>query len=165
MMRELIVGVVKGRWRSYAILLAAVLLAGYGAGRVAGNRLVEGVVLGESRFPLLVSRPVGQFYDIYRMLNSRNPFSRLSGYYALVDNMMIDEEFLIERYGVERFPVTRKTILWALSFSENRRSVADFYRSVYGESDEEIKSEIRGHMKRVCSKGGKDCELPVTEKP
>ncbi len=154
----------KNGWKAYAVLMAAVVLAGYGAGRVTGNRLVEGVILGESRMPLLVSKPVGQFYDIYRLLNSANPFSRLSGYYALVDNMMIDEGFLIERYGVERFAVTRRTILWALSFSENSRKVADFYRSIYGESDGETQSEIRGLMKRVCREGGEDCALPGGEK-
>lgn len=163
-MRELIIGAMKSGWRAYAVLLAAVALFGYGAGHVAGNRLVKGVILGESRLPLLVSRPVGQFYDIYQLLNSGNPFSRLCGYYALVDNMMIDESFLIERYGVERFAVTRKTILWALSFSENSRKVAGFYRSIYGESDREIQSEIRGLMKRVCRQGGEDCALPGGEK-
>lgn len=155
----------KKNWTVNAGLFVICALIGLAVGRMTGTHLLEGVVLRESRLPLLVLRPVGQYYDIYRLLNSTNPFSRLSGYYALVENGMIDVNFLIERYRVERFPVIKKALLWALGFSQDRRRVVDFYRSIYGESDGEIQSEIRTLMKRVCRGGNEGCALPGTPQP
>ncbi len=149
MIRDFFAGAAKNRWAAYgAILLVAVFL-GYAAGRGLGSRLVERVVIGESRFPLLLAKPVGQFIDIYRLLNSDNPFSRLSGYYSLVDNRMIDEDFIIERFRAERLDVTRTTLLWILSFSRDADRVMDFYESIYSDSDVAIQAEIRRHMQRV----------------
>jgi hypothetical protein len=130
-------------------ILAAAMLAGFLIGRGAGNRFVSGILLRESRFPLLLSRPVYQFYDIYTLINSSDPFSRLSGYYSLVDANMIDLEFIRERYSQEQMPVVRRTLLWVLGYSKDRSAVLDYYASLYRTSDDDMKNVILAMMKRL----------------
>jgi hypothetical protein len=130
-------------------VLAVTVSAGFFIGRGAGNRFVEGILLRESRFPLLLSRPVYQFYDIYTLINSQNPFSRLSGYYSLVDANMIDLEFIKERYAQEQVPVIRRTLLWVLGFSKERTAVLRYYASLYNSSDDDMKKDILAMMQRL----------------
>ena len=95
-------------WAGAFCALSVLVSGGFFIGRGAGNRLMEGILLRETRFPLLLSRPVYQFYDIYTLLNSNNPYSRLSGYYSLVDANMIDLNFIRERYAREQVPVIQE---------------------------------------------------------
>jgi hypothetical protein len=133
-----------------AFFISLVLAAGgFLLGRGAGTRLMEGMLLHEHRFPLLLSRPVYQFYDIHTLLNSNNPFSRLSGYYSLVDANMTDPDFIRERYAREQLPVIRKTLLWVLGFSKDRDAALRCYASLYDSSDDEMKREILAAMKRL----------------
>ncbi len=132
-----------------AVLAVALALTGYGAGLLLGGRFMESIILREGRFPLLLSRPVNQFYDVYSLINSANPFSRLSGYYSLVDNNMVSEDFIAERYGKERFVVIQRTLLWALSRSRDRKKALKFYASVYPASDDSLKKDILRHMMRL----------------
>ena len=133
------------------ISLAAVLLlaAGFFAGRAAGSWLIKSVLLRESRLPLLLSRPVYQFYDIHTLLNSSDPYSRLSGYYSLVDANMIDEKFIRERYAREQEPVIRRTLLWVMGRSGDRRAALRCYAALYESSDDVMKKEIRALMERL----------------
>lgn len=138
--------------KNKTIVICAVLLLlpliGYRAGRLAGGRMLAGIVMRESSFPLLISRPVTQFYDLYVLINSGNPFSRISGYYLLLDNNMIDEVFLLERYRKEELFAIRRTILWILGFSQDAGVVLRDYAALYNESDEPMKKEILALMKR-----------------
>jgi hypothetical protein len=131
---------------SAGVCMSAFIM-GYIAGRVLGNRFVEDIVLQQARFPLLLSRPVSQFYDIYTLINSNNPYSRLSGYYSLVDNKMINEKFLMERFRREHNDALRGAILWILGNSSDRDAVARFCASVYEESSDTLKKRILGLMK------------------
>ena len=131
------------------VVFSTTLLFGYFTGRLLGNRFVENVVLQQGRFPLLLSRPVNQFYDIYTLINSNNPFSRLSGYYSLVDNKMINEQFLMERFRREQNEALSGSLLWILSFSRDNDAVVTFYASVYNNSSDSIKKRILSLMKRV----------------
>jgi len=131
------------------VVFSTTLLFGYFTGRLLGNRFVENVVLQQGRFPLLLSRPVNQFYDIYTLINSNNPFSRLSGYYSLVDNKMINEQFLMERFRREQNEALSGSILWILSYSGDNDAVVTFYASVYNNSSDPIKKRILSLMKRV----------------
>ncbi len=130
-------------------LCAVILLAGYGAGSLLGSSFMESILFGEARFPLLLSRPVSQFYDAYTLINSGNPFSRLSGYYSLVDNNMINEQFIRERYGREQFIVIKRTLLWALSYSQDSGKALRFYASVYTASDDSLKKDILRYMMKL----------------
>ncbi len=129
--------------------LALFVSIGFFIGWGAGNRLIEGMLLHETRFPLLLSRPVYQFYDIFNLLNSNNPYSRLSGYYSLVDANMIDPGFIRERYSREQVPVIRRTLLWVLGLSKDRDEALRSYVSLYDASDDDMKREILGMMKRL----------------
>jgi hypothetical protein len=131
-----------------AVFIAS-LFIGFTAGRTLGNRFVENIVLRQARFPLLLSRPVSQFYDIYTLINSNNPYSRLSGYYSLIDNKMINDKFLMERFRREQNDALRGSILWILGNSSDRGGVLRFCASVYEESSDTIKKRILGLMKRV----------------
>ncbi|HQL81372.1 MAG TPA: hypothetical protein PK307_04175, partial [Spirochaetota bacterium] len=92
---------------------------------------------------------VYQFYDIFNLLNSNNPYSRLSGYYSLVDANMIDPGFIRERYSREQVPVIRRTLLWVLGLSKDRDEALRSYVSLYDASDDDMKREILGMMKRL----------------
>ena len=113
---------------------------------------MESILLREGRFPLLLSRPVNQFYDIYNLINSANPFGRLSGYYSLVENNMVNERFIADRYDREQLVVTRRTLLWVLSYAKDKRQALSFYASVYKNSDDSLKSDILRYMKRLDEK-------------
>ena len=117
------------------VLFPVLILMGFIMGRFFGKGFVTNLILKDSMFPLLLSRPVNQFYDMYILINSRNPYSRLSGYYSLIDNKMINNQFLMERYQNEENYVTKRTILWILSFSEDSDSVLKFYASIFDKND------------------------------
>jgi hypothetical protein len=117
------------------VLFPVLILMGFIAGRFVGKGLVTNLILKDSMFPLLLSRPVNQFYDMYILINSRNPYTRLSGYYSLIDNKMINNQFLMERYQNEENYVIKRTILWILSFSEDSDSVLKFYSSIFDKND------------------------------
>jgi hypothetical protein len=135
-----------------AALCIALLATGYGAGLLIGNRFMESIVLKEGRLPLLLSRPVNQFYDMYSLINSSNPFSRLSGYYSLVDNNMVNEQFIADRYGREQFIVIQRTLLWVLSHSKDTGKALKFYASIYTTSDGSLKKDILRYMTRLDKK-------------
>jgi hypothetical protein len=132
-----------------ALVIIALLASGLVAGRLLGLRLVESVVLNQNRLPLLLSQPVNQFYNVYSLINSGNMYSRLSGYYGLKDNRMIDEKFLTERFKTEKDPVVRRTLAWVLSFSEDPAPALKFYASIFPESDDSLKKELLRLMKRI----------------
>lgn len=131
------------------VLCVALMAAGYGLGRLVGNKFMESILLREGRLPLLLSRPVSQFYDIYTLINSRNPFSRLSGYYSLVDSNMVNNQFITERYGREQLLVIKRTLLWVLSYTPDTAGALKFYSSIYASSDDSLKKDIARYMLRL----------------
>ncbi|OHD64773.1 MAG: hypothetical protein A2176_10620 [Spirochaetes bacterium RBG_13_51_14] len=141
----------KNRFGAF-ILIPVLIVIGFLIGRVLGDRFIENIVLKQSRLPLLLSSPVVQFYDVYTLINSNNPYSRLSGYYSLLDNKMINEAYLMERYRQERIVVIKRTLLWCLSFSKDTGAVLEFYSSIYHDGDQSLKVDILGLMKRLDEK-------------
>jgi hypothetical protein len=135
-----------------AVLSIALLATGYGAGLLIGNRFMESIILKEGRLPLLLSRPVSQYYDVYSLINSNNPFSRLSGYYSLVDNNLVNVQFIADRYGREQFVVIHRTLLWVLSYAKDRDSALKFYTAVYKTCDDSLKKDILRHMMKIDKK-------------
>jgi len=130
------------------ILLPVLLVFGYWSGRFIGNRFLLNLISSDSLFPLLISRPVDQFYEIALLLNSRNPYSRLSGYYSLLDNKMINTQFLMERFQKEENYTIKRSILWILSFSDDTGDVLRFYSSIFSRNDPLMK-DILVLMKRI----------------
>jgi hypothetical protein len=129
-------------------LFPVLILMGFMAGRVIGKGLISNLILKDRMFPLLLSRPIDQFYGMHILLNSANPYSRLSGYYSLIDNKMINNEFLIDRYKNEDDFVIKRTILWILSYSEDSRGVLKFFSSIYDKSDI-ITKDMLAYMRHI----------------
>jgi hypothetical protein len=124
------------------------LLCGFLSGRSVGNRFLSNLVFSNGAFPLLISRPVVQFYEMTVLLNSGNPYRRLSGYYALLENRMISIRFLTERFNKEQDYTIKRTILWILSFSDDTGEVLRLYASVYHNNDP-FRKDVLALMKRV----------------
>ncbi len=140
--------VIKNKIVMICAICVMLTVIGYRVGRLAGGRMLADILMKESSLPLLLSRPVSQFYDMYVLINSGNPFSRISGYYSLMDNNMIDEQFLLDRYRKEEIFAIRRTILWVLGFSHDTGMVMRDYAALFKEADEPMKKEILALMKR-----------------
>jgi len=142
---------VKVRVTRYIAAIAGICLllagAGFYAGRVLGDRFVEDIVLGEGRLPLLLSRPVNRFYEVYTLIHSENRLSRLAGYYGLADNGIINLEFLAERFRLEQDPPLQAAIVWVAARSGDTDGVLRFYSSVFSDSSDSVKKRILGLMK------------------
>ncbi len=130
------------------IVVPVLILIGFMVGKPLGKGLISNLVLRDSLFPLLLSRPIDQFFGMHILLNSPNPYSRLSGYYSLFDNRMINAEFLIERFKIEENYVIKRTILWILSFSEDPKQVLKFYSALYDKNDI-IARDVLVHMRNL----------------
>ena len=140
--------VIKNKIVSICAIGLVLAIIGYQAGRLAGGRMLAGILMKESSFPFLLSKPVSQFYNMYVLLNSGNPFNRISGYYSLLDNNMIDEEFLLDRYRKEELFAIKRTIVWILGFSRDTGMVLRDYAALFKEADEPMKKAILELMKR-----------------
>lgn len=149
-----------------ALLCAA---AGYGFGRVAGGRLIAWMVLGGKRFPLIIAQPLGRYYDIFSLINSTDPFSRLSGYYALREAGMMDDRFFMERYTLERITPIKRTLLWLVSFSRNPSRAVEWYASVYPSSEKSLQEDIVRWMYRLdpefCTRFARDNKIDLSRIP
>jgi len=129
-------------------LFPVLILMGFMAGRGIGKGLISNLILKDSMFPLLLSRPIDQFYGMHILLNSPNPYSRLSGYYSLIDSKMINNEFLIDRYKNEDNFAIKRTILWILSFSEDSNGVLKFFSTIYDKNDI-ITKDMLAYMRHI----------------
>ncbi len=137
-------------YRVLTPLLVAMALfgAGLGLGTVAGPMLVKGMLLNGSRSSMVFFKPATEFIHTYRLINSGNALDRLSGYYSLLDNNMVIEYFLFDRFKAEKTDLNRKTILWVLGHSGSRKKLIEFYSGIYSESSRHLRSIIlRNTMK------------------
>jgi hypothetical protein len=126
----------------FILLLVPVFIGGYYSGRFAGSRAVKKMVVGGEGLYFLLFRPAHQFFQVYRMLNSDSEIIRLSGYYSMLDNNIIDEEFLERRFRGERSIPVRRTIIWLLGFSGDFEDIKKFFNTIYDKSHREVKREI-----------------------
>jgi len=130
------------------LVLAGVLAAGYFFGRISGKIMLYNIVSGNSRASFLLYRPSSQFFKTYSLLNSEQELSRLSGYYSLLDNRIIDNTYLYERYELETSNAVKRTIIWVMGFSDDFESTLDIYEKVFSQSSRGIQNEIIGIIKR-----------------
>ncbi len=126
----------------FLILLVPVFLGGYSFGRLTGTRAVKEMVTGGEGLFFLLLGPAHQFFQVYRMLNSNSEVIRLSGYYSMLDNNIIDEGFLRERYRDETSIPVKRTIIWLMGFSGDFEDMKKFFNKIYDESHREVKREI-----------------------
>lgn len=130
------------------IILALSFLFGAGIGRFLLGRLVT----GQDALAFVMSRPTREFVVISRLVNSRSELDRLSGYYALLDNGMLDTGFFAERLQKEISPVVRRTIVWILGFSGNREEALSVLSAAFDSAGPRIKREVLLSMQRIDEK-------------
>ena len=110
-----------------AILLFA---AGMYTGNIIGKNSAKRRPSGIS--PVLVLfYPSGNYVDAVKFLNSKNPLTRLSGYYAYSQSGLIDFEYLYNRFIEEDMDVIKNTIVWAASQSSSTEDVIKFYDKIF----------------------------------
>ncbi|MBN2039963.1 MAG: hypothetical protein JW864_07985 [Spirochaetes bacterium] len=128
-------------------LFSVILIAGYFSGSLAGRSIVSSIITGKKSVFFLYRIPLGYIVSA-GLLSSEDELKRTEGYYALLDNNMIDPEFLIERYKRETGYI-KPLIIWLISFSKDKDPVLEFLSEEYQGADMRIKNGILDTMKRM----------------
>ncbi len=127
-------------------LIFIIAAIGLLSGHAAGKRLVSGLFSGKRQAFFLYKIPADYFKTL-NLLNSDNELNRLEGYYSLLDNNIIDADFLIKRYKSET-DFLKPVIVWLLGFSKDKDMVLKFLNEEYEKSGKRLKQEISRTMKR-----------------
>jgi len=133
----------------FPLICLLLLSTGYFFGRLTGINLVKSVIIDGSIAPLVFSNQVRKSIEIIRLLNSKDELERLTGYYSLLDNKIVDENYLLERFQMEKSYPIKRSILWIMSFSDNFDEVTEIYGSIFKGAPVGIKKEILMSLKRV----------------
>lgn len=137
-----------GNKLSFIISGIIILTAGFLFGSALGSILITGLITKGNRTAFLLYRPSSEYIITARLLGSSSELLRLSGYYSLLDNRRIDNNFLIERYKKEPDYIKR-SIIWILGYSENPKSVLSFLSEEYNDASKYLKREMLKSMKRI----------------
>jgi hypothetical protein len=124
-----------------------ILSAGLAFGQIAGSHIVSGLLQGR-RFVLLFYSPPFEYLRTASLLYSSEELKRLEGYYSLLDNKIIDNDLLFERYKQES-EFIKPVIVWLLGYSGEKDSVLKFISGEYANADQRVKKEILRTMKRL----------------
>ena len=132
-------------YKSILILLIIsiiLLFSGFFIGRSFGQYMFTDFLKGSSKLGLILYRPSLEYFTIFKLINSSDELERLSGYYSLLENRIIDEKFLNQRFLMEESILIKRTIIWILGSSESFIEIMEFYNKVYSGSNLQIKKEI-----------------------
>jgi len=116
---------------TFIFIIAALFASGLAIGGFLGRTSLNKVAAGEVTAALVLFNPSSVYIDTVKLLNSSDPFKRLSGYYAYSDTRLIDFEYLYKRFTEEESPLIKNTIIWAASQSEKTGDVIIFYKKVF----------------------------------
>lgn len=141
-----------GKWWSLLIIIIFLSLSGYLIGTGTGKLLLKSLLFSKKSSPFLIYKPAQEFFTIYRYINSSNELERLNGYYALLDNRIIDEQYLCERFNIEKSTIVKRTIVWMLGSSPGAEDMLDCFNKIYSNSNISIKREILRSLKRADEK-------------
>ena len=139
------------RPRNMAVMILISLAFAFLAGSVLGRYSIRKIVTGNPRYAVVLQRSARDLFTISRLLNSQSEMKRLSGYYGLYENQLIDTDFLVERLDKEASPVVRRTIIWLLGFSKDEKSALESLSGAYSSGNPLIREEVLRSMKRVDS--------------
>jgi hypothetical protein len=128
----------------------------YFLGSNIGYSLIENAMTERITALFILYKPAQSFQGAYRHLNSENELIRLSGYYFLLENQMINDDFLIERYAAETNEVNKRTLIWLLGYSSNQKAVIAFYNTIFQNSSLRIQKEILRSVQRFGDESVKD---------
>ncbi|PKL35662.1 MAG: hypothetical protein CVV44_19205 [Spirochaetae bacterium HGW-Spirochaetae-1] len=139
--------------KRFTMIMAAaaviLMLTGYCLGKISGRSLIRGFILERSRYVMFLFTPARQYFQMLVLVNSDDELQRIAGYYALLDNDLIDEDFLRERFQKESSLAAKRTILWVLGQAGNRKKILEIYAGVYSASGNELRMEILRSMERL----------------
>ncbi|MFC1670027.1 hypothetical protein ACFL20_06500 [Spirochaetota bacterium] len=138
----------KYKYPVLTLLFLIILLIGYIAGKFAGSHIVSGLLVNKNRVAFLLYRPAKQYFEVYRLINSENELKRLSGYYSLLDNKIVDVNFLSERYFKENSSYVKRTIIWILGRADDFGEVMKIYKKIYKGGDKSTRRDIIESVKR-----------------
>lgn len=128
-------------------MFSVILIAGYFLGIKAGRFIVTGAVTG-SRYIFFLYKLPFDYIVTANLLSSEDELKRAEGYYALLDNNMIDPDFLMQRYKKESGFI-KPLIIWLIGYSQDKNTALEFLSEEYAGADQRIKKEILKTMKRM----------------
>jgi hypothetical protein len=140
-----------------AIFLVVFLAIGMGfLGFYCGNKTIKQFLFANSIYPLFYPAYAQKYYSVVFLLNSPDMFDRLSGYYGLADMRNIDEDFIFSRFEHEENPVIKQTLIWLLSYSNNKKATFKRLEEIWDLQSDEIKSEILNTLEKLDYKAYKE---------
>ena len=140
-----------------ATLLVIISAIGIGfLGFSCGNSTIKKFLFTKSIYPLFYPAYAYKYYSVVFLLNSPDMFDRLSGYYGLADMNNIDENFIFTRLDNEENPAVKKTLIWLLSYSNNKKSTFKQLEEKWDLQSDEIKLEVLQTLQKLDDKAFKE---------
>jgi len=118
------------------------LLFGLLSGTIIGNHLINGFLLNNKNWILLLYSPSFYYFNTANMLNSDDELKRLAGYYSMRESKKIDIPFLMERFKDEPSLFVKRTLIWVIGYSREKRIALKNLSAIYDDSPLQIKNEI-----------------------
>ena len=107
-----------------------------------GDKTIKKFLFAKSLYPLFYPSYAHKYYTVVSFLNSPDLLDRLAGYYGLADMRNIDENFIFTRLDLEESHVAKKTLIWLLSHSNNKKTTFKRLEESWDFQSDEVKSEI-----------------------
>jgi hypothetical protein len=124
------------------IIFSLLFLFALISGKAIGGNLISAFFNNKQVTPFFLTKPAFKYIKVYNRLNNPNELERLTGYYALLDYNIIDLDFLKKRFFLEEHLTIKKTIIWIMGHSNNKKQLLDIFNLIYNKSDKSIKNEI-----------------------
>jgi len=121
-----------------------------------GNKTIKKFVFINSIYPLFYSAYAHKYYSVVSLLNSPDMLDRLAGYYGLADMNNIDEEFIFSRLDKEESPVVKKTLVWLLAHSANKKTTFKRLEEIWDSQPYGVRAEILNTLQKLDSKAYKE---------
>ena len=148
----------------FAIFGIVVLAIGMGfLGFSCGDKTIKKFLFANSVYPLFYPAYAYKYYSVVYLLNSPDMLDRLAGYYGLADMRNIDEDFIFTRLDKEESPVIKKTLVWLLSHSNNKKSTFKRLEEIWDLQSDEVKAEILRTLQKLDDKAFKEFLLRMEQ--
>ena len=114
-----------------------------------GNKTIKKFLFANSIYPLFYPAYAHKYYSVVSLLNSPDMLDRLAGYYGLADMRNIDEGFIFTRLEHEENPTVKKTLIWLLSHSNNKKTTFNRLEESWDSQSNDIRSEILRTLEKL----------------
>ncbi|MCU0847962.1 MAG: hypothetical protein MUD12_08765 [Spirochaetes bacterium] len=110
--------------------------------------MIVNIITKNSTLPLILFKPAFEVYRTYTLVNSNEPLERLSGYYSMLDNNIINSDFLYDRLQKEKHDFIKRNIIWIMGQSDDLGATIRIYSSVYSSSEPAVRKEILSSLRK-----------------